>query len=222
MKIVNAKYGLNIDIEENSVDVIIVENPTIMSDMISDLWSQINGGEGSFILSEEEIIKVEKNVDMVINPFFIDMNSRKIIHALYSKLAGVANDFVEEKQQINFEIINAIDRILIKGDYPGVEHNLDFQWEDLLKMYGVKISQEYDNLLLKLTECIKVMANLCGIRVLCLVNIKSYLKDDELKELYLQAHYSKMQLLLIENYEREKQPGEKIFIIDQDGCLIIK
>lgn len=58
--------------------------------------------------------------------------------------------------------------------------------------------------------------------MLCLVNIKAYLNKQELMELYKVAFYNKINLLLIEMAEGEVTGEEKVYIIDNDRCLIVK
>ena len=58
--------------------------------------------------------------------------------------------------------------------------------------------------------------------MLCLVNIKAYLNKQELMELYKVAFYNKINLLLIEMAEGEVTGEERVYIIDNDRCLIVK
>ena len=54
-----------------------------------------------------------------------------------------------------------------------------------------------------------------------LVNIKQYLTENEISELYKLAMYSKIQLVLIEfNMYGKKSEYENIYIIDKDSCII--
>ncbi len=54
-----------------------------------------------------------------------------------------------------------------------------------------------------------------------LVNIKQYLTENEISELYKLAMYSKIQLVLIEfNMYGKKSEYEDIYIIDKDSCII--
>ena len=66
------------------------------------------------------------------------------------------------------------------------------------------------------------MSYICRCRILCLVNIKSYLNDSEIQQLYEMAFYNKMYLLLIEDFEKESKDCEQVYIIDKDLCLIQK
>ena len=61
-----------------------------------------------------------------------------------------------------------------------------------------------------------------GIKVVCLVNIKDYLSDEEILELYLNANYNKIHIVLVESREAKVLSNEKICIIDKDKCIIKK
>ena len=52
------------------------------------------------------------------------------------------------------------------------------------------------------------------------VNIKSFLREEEVKELYKEADYRKVHIILIENTMRDKIINENILIIDKDMCII--
>lgn len=222
MKLVNAKYNLQVEMRENVTDCIIIENPTSMSNIVSELWAQCNGGEGNFILSQEKSLKIEKDMDIVLNPFALDFNSRKITAALYSNLVQSANSYVLEKAHLNSQIIQLLDQIMLDQIYSGIEYNMDFDWNDLFKLYGVKIAREYDSLLEKLVEYVKIMASLCNVKVICFVNLKCYLNQEEILEFIRAVNYNKIQLVLIEAHETERLVDERIYIIDKDNCLIAR
>ncbi|MGP1434525.1 MAG: hypothetical protein ACTTKP_09625 [Catonella sp.] len=49
MKAIYAKYGIELVLEENQVITLVVENPQVMSDMLRDIYRQVNGEEGDGI-----------------------------------------------------------------------------------------------------------------------------------------------------------------------------
>lgn len=222
MKLVNSKLNLNIEMFENVVNILVVENKITLSYVIENIWKQCNGQEGDFALSENKMLKIDKEMEVIINPFDLNFNNKKIISALYSNLSERANDLAEEKSELNSKIINFWDKIILSESYVGIEFALDFSWNDLFKMYNIKIDDNYDSLLSRLTEYIKLITNFCGIKVLCMINIKAYLSEQELSELYTCANHNKIFLILIEASESVKMPNENIFIIDNDDCLIVK
>lgn len=219
MRLVNAIYGLDLTFQENVPEVLVLEEPTIMRDIVHVLWKQCAGEEGAFVLSDSKILKIDKNIEMIINPFALDFQSRKITSALFSKMTVAGNEQVEEKCKINTALINLLDTISSSLNYSGITYQLDFVWADLFKMYGVKIERQ-ENLIIEIIEYMKVFSELCGISVICFVNLKSYLNHNEIMDLYQNAMYNKINLLLIEPFEAEVIGNEHVTIIDKDQCLI--
>lgn len=223
MKLVNGEYGIKIEFAENEANVLVVENRKSMASIVMEFLKQYNGEEGTFVLSDDKTLNISKNIELIVDPFSINFNNKKIINGLYSHLTETGNDcLIEDKSKINELIINILDKLFFQETYIGIEHNLDFQWADLFKFYGVKISEQYDSLLEKIVEYIKVISEFSSVKIIVFVNLKSYLNDEEMEELYTQAFYSKIHLLLIENNEYIKLQQENVIIIDEDNCLIVK
>lgn len=223
MRITNPKYNLIIEMEENRTDVLIVENPRSMVEIVGGLQKQCDGEEGDFVVSENnEIIKLEKNMCIVVNPFKVDFNDRKILNKLYSELKIIGNEYYFEKEEINAKIIQLLDSISTNINYNNIAFNLELEWETLFKLYSIKLEQNTDTFLEKIIEYIKILSGLCSIRILCMINIKDFLQEEELKRLYEMAFYNKIQLLLIESKETKSIDNENIYIIDKDRCLIKK
>ena len=222
MRLVNSRLGLDIELKENTISVLIIENKKEMRYAVESLYNQCNGLEGDFILSDDKVLKMDKCSQIIMNPFSVDFNSKKIINALYSEMSEVANLYVEEKGELNKRIIELMDRILLSMSYSGIEYNIDFAWNEIFKLYGVKLEEQYSGLLEKTIEYIKVLSKLCRIRVLILVNYKAYFTVEELQEIYSQAQYNKVYIFMIESNEEKRIGGENVYIIDKDRCFIVK
>ena len=54
MKLVNSKYNLDIEFEENISNTLVLENKQHMIDVIQNLILQLKGDEGDFVLSAEK------------------------------------------------------------------------------------------------------------------------------------------------------------------------
>ena len=67
---------------------------------------------------------------------------------------------------------------------------------------------------------IKISSELVAIKVFFFVNLRSYLTQDELNELYKMVDYYKVSLILLESIERNERSREKRYIIDKDLCFI--
>ena len=76
MKLVNAITGLSIELCENQVNVIVVESPEVLTTYISEIKRQISGEEGQFVLSDKDVCRIDKMMEIIIDPWTIDFNSR--------------------------------------------------------------------------------------------------------------------------------------------------
>ena len=89
-------------------------------------------------------------------------------------------------------------------------------------MLGIKISNNKEKIIDTIFSLIDVVEYLSIAKLLIFVNIKLYLGNDEIQEVYKYAMYKKVNILLIETGE-EKEPleNEKILYIDSDYDEII-
>ena len=65
MKLVNSKYNLDIEFEENISNTLVLENKQHMIDVIQNLILQLKGDEGDFVLSAEKNVKFDKVVEFI-------------------------------------------------------------------------------------------------------------------------------------------------------------
>lgn len=80
MKLVNSKYNLDIEFEENISNTLVLENKQHMIDVIQNLILQLKGDEGDFVLSSEKNVKFDKVVEFITNPFEIDFNNKNLLN----------------------------------------------------------------------------------------------------------------------------------------------
>lgn len=223
MKLVNYDYNLSFEIDEDKSLVLCIENNEAFSSIVASLWKQNQGEDGAFILSEDnKALRIDKTVDVIINPYNIDFNSRKIRNALYKSLNEKTISYDEEKSSINFLIVYLLDELVLSEQVAGIEYEVDFDWEALFKLYDVRINGEYSTLVEKFTEYIKVLSALTDIRVLCLVNVDSFIDDEKVNYLIKQASYSKISLLFVTSNEKAYPECINKCILDKDLCLIYK
>ena len=222
MKLVNSKYNLDIEFEENISNTLVLENRQHMIDVIQNLILQLKGDEGDFVLSAEKNVKFDKVVEFIANPFEIDFNNKKIVTKLFEQLIAVASECVEEYNFNNGKIVGTLDDICSKIEYYNVEYNLEYEWKSIFKLYNVRIGENYNSLCEKIEEYVKVLADILHIKLLIFLNIKEYLTEEEIDNLQKICFYKKIFLLLIESEERFVLDNEKTFIIDKDRCLIVK
>lgn len=223
MKLVDEKYNLKIAFKENIVHTLVIEKPDYFSDIINQLIRQSEGEAGDFVLSEEnEPVRIDKFLSVLIDPFRIDLNSRKIIHKIYHDLEEIAQDEIERKGQLNSNSVALLDQIIRKSLYDQLIFNFDFEWSDFFKLFHVRVDEEDLSFEEKLAAHIKILAQILNQKILCIVNGHDFYPQTTLKYLVKLAEYQKLNILFIEAREHEQIDGERVTIIDKDRCLIMK
>ena len=160
-------------------------------------------------------------MEVVVNPFALDFEDRRIQKKLYSQLqkAAYGEEMFMDTQKMNAELQSYIFRLEnICGYDIEIDTAMDVQL--VFKALGVKMEGGEYNFTEKLVQYMKIMAELMGKKVLVFVNIRSYLENEQIQELIKNAVYNEISLLFIENIQRYFSKTENYYIIDKDGCEI--
>lgn len=222
MKLVERELGLEIELKENVVPVIVLENVALRLPMIEELYSQVMGKEGNWLLAEnEKSYELAKKMEIILEPFSLEINSKKVKAKLYQDIKKIALDSCfSQGLEVHARICSYLENLLEKIPYP-VKYEEEWNIIELLKAYGVELAEECDNICEKLFNYIKLISQVCEITIFITVNLKLYLTKEQILELYKLAMYNKIQLVLIEfNMFDEKFDCEETYIIDKDGCII--
>ena len=221
MRLVNTYYNIEMNIVENQVIVLSIENQTAYANVVGDLWRQVQGEEGSFVLSENDKIKnLSKEMEVIFNPFSLDCNSKKIISRLYQEMKAQSDNILqEETAELNGIIMRFLDKVIMTVPY-AVKYNCDMDILNVFKMYDVEIDIQTETLLESIIEYIKTVSGICQIDTFVFIDLKRYLTTEELKQLYEFAFYNKINILIIEPVHSEECVGEKCWILDKDLCII--
>lgn len=223
MKLSHPYFEKPIIFEENKINVLIIENQNFFSKIIDELIQQINGYDGRFVLSSNsKQVEIGKSIDLLIDPFTLDFNQKKIINKLYSQLKDYAvdGDYYLDLKILQGEIFHYIESLSQTTPYPLVYVN-DLDVTSIFKMVEIKLDSSYETLVEKLIDYCSIIQELCNISCLVILNLKSFLSDMELEQFYRFISYKKMNILLLENTVRENRfENEILHIIDSDLCEI--
>lgn len=212
--------GIDIHFYENIVNVLVIENQEIFTLFLEKLMSQEDDEAGILLSEEETKLPIGKWVEIIHSPFFLDLNSKKILSHLYQEIKVISDtEFTEEVENINSAIVSYLDHLLLKVPYP-ITFNLELDVLAMFKQYEVRMEQNQLPLCERLLNYMQLIQLLCGVKLIVLVNIKSYLSNAQLQEIYKTAFYNKIQLLLLESSEKDVLSEEKYCIIDKDKCVI--
>lgn len=216
-------FFLPIEFEENISQTLIIENPKDFSELIYELRKQINGEDGKWVLSQNgEPINITKKCEMIIDPFSVDLNERKLLTALYSMLEKEiqTTELLLEWNTVYPFLVNKMDKLISSADYM-LSYKNDIEIKDFFKIMNLQFLSDTTDFFEKLLDYLRLAHEVLNVELFIFVNIKGFLNESQLHFLKEQSMYQKFQILLIESYDNEmRMSAEKVTIIDKDSCVI--
>ena len=222
MKLVHSDFKYQITLPDKKASEWVLESPALFSKYLYELYGETNGAEGKFVLSDEtEEIDIAKYVELVMTPFEVDCNDRRILKKLYSDLSTLAyesesflatQDMLQKLQAYFYDLEQKI-------GYP-LEIDDEIDISAIWKAMNVRVEDYADNVLEKICQYIKIVTEVLHKKVFVFVNFRSYLTDEQLEQLIELAIYNEVKLLFIENCQRDFLEQCTYCVIDKDECQV--
>ncbi|MEG1142104.1 MAG: type II-A CRISPR-associated protein Csn2 [Clostridia bacterium] len=199
----------DIDFDENYINVLEIENKKMFTQFIYSLNRLINYTEESeeiILLDGNKKLSICKEVMLVYDLFNININEGKILKILYQ---DIEYQYKLEHAEINLlekfsDIIKNINYITLNYDFE-FEYKREITIKELLKAISFKFNNNYyDNPFDNIIAIFDLIATFKLYKVIILVNIKCYFKEEELIEIYKAAKHRNLNLLIIEPIVDEK------------------
>lgn len=223
MKLLLKKLNTLFKFEEGKINLLILEDAQLFLSTIEDLYAQCNGECAHYILSEEETeISFSKSIEMITDYINLDLNDKRIMSKIMATLSKNAQDaeYYLLTNDIMAKVEKYLDNLEQSVSFPLTYKQMDIS--ALLKSVSVKCEKIYDTMSEKIIYYMKVCSEFCKTKLFILINLKLFLKKEELIALYRDIVYNKFNVLLIETIEMKNIPDlENVMIIDQSFCEII-
>ena len=201
------------------VNTAVIENQKLFCSLISDIALQIEGFNGTAVLSDgDRILNFAKNAELLTAFVPFELNKKSLINKIASALEreSVNPDNYNETMQLMAEIEKYLDVLAESFDC-----NLAFSKvtpSSVIKSAGIEIVDDYDSIAEKVIDYMELVREFDCNKLFITVNMRSYI-DDHDAELFMKTcidhEYS---LLMIENTEYKRLPFEKRITIDSDLC----
>lgn len=220
MKLKINGFSNEMEFKEDKVSVLVIKDTKCFTNIIQKLNDKIEGTDFDdiFLLdNNNEELKIQKEICMVTDLFNIDYNSKKILGKLYEKISeNIENSDNTVLQDLLVKIRKCIvDEI---NEFPfefTMSDNIDIV--NMLKLYSLKIdNSSYETVLEKIEFLIDLNSTLNLFNIIAIPNLKLYLSNEELVELYKYSLYNNVKLLLIEKNVTKKLEYEHILVIDEN------
>ena len=202
-------FGLNnkISLEEGNINVLEIYNKKLFYNLITILNESDNSMEDNQIvlMQNNERVSIGKNVFVLTDIFNIDFNSKKILNKLYSTLIeNIKNRQDDELENITLKLRNYLIEEINELPFEfSIKSELELN--DLLKAFELKIDTMcYTTIVEKIEFITDIISTLKIATILVIPNLKIYLDENELLEIYKYSIYNNVQLLVIENSNSEE------------------
>ena len=224
MKIINNNWQRQIVLEDNLIHTIVFENKKYYRESILELIRQHKGYEGNFILSNNnKEVSFDKNSYFISDLFNIDINNKKIITKVYGELLRNALDNIAEYNKI-ISYIREYFETLVFNNNLDLEYNDEIEANSLLKLGDFKIQIGESNYLEKLIKFLKVLVELCNIKVIFIVGLYRVFSVEEVGKIYKEVCLNKINIINIESEQQGIKKSdcynELVYIFDKDNCEI--
>lgn len=212
----------NIILTEDKIVVLEVENPKVFVNIIRDVIEQVFPAREIAFEENNSVVK-SKDMICVIDHIGFDISTKTLLTKIYKHIENTLNIDLSCKAQYE-QLVNEFRNNLLKL-FVDIDIDFDSENAEIKDALGIiKLIPMFDSesILDKLLQYINICAELKLCKIIVLVNAKSYLNVDELKQLYIHSLYKKQTLVLLENVHREQLlENERKVFIDNDFCDII-
>lgn len=208
-------------LEETTVYAVILESPLLMRQFIESLDAQINFDKGPFVLSDgQKTVPLAKYLELIVNPFAVDINQRKILTKVHQELEknAVREDMYQRTVEIRRYLHNYLQELLMTVDYP-LEYNFDFSLGKLLAPVGVQFAME-DSLPGRIVQYIDLCSRLFGLKIFVLYQFSCIFSAEEMQCFIRDMQYRKLSIILLETAAPDNIPFDKILAVDNDLCIV--
>lgn len=223
IRLVNEPLSILLEDIDTKFNILVIESKTLLSKTIQDFYSQLNDEYGDFVLSvEDKPITIKNNLELIINPFTLDINNRKILAAI-QKLA--VEEAVNESNYIETNsVLTILENYAQKIAYSfngNIVPKSEITSEALIKMISYQVDTYCTSFIGNIYEYLLNSKRYLKTKVFCFVNLFNYIENSQIAELIKSCMDYEIPVFFIEASDLDFNSIHcKKTIIDADLCHI--
>ena len=224
MKLMYQDSTLDFEVSSDKVTVISFENCKVFRRMVTELDIQCDGGEGPWILNDNnKAFNLDKYGHIILNPLYVDINSKALLTKLQNQLSKEALLMTEEVA----DIVNRLHAFYypLEFGYPlSIQHKLEIGTAELIKLGSFNFEFNRTGDIMDFMSYIEVVDTLLSPMVYIMVNLDLVLNDDEINAFYHNMLSRQLRLVCLTTGSFVKENLDKSlingYILDNDFCVI--
>lgn len=221
MRFSSSRLSRSIEINESFVSSIVIENGAVFRGLVEDIVNEIEYGGEELILSKDgEAIPFAKSVELIKEFVPFTLNKKRLQGLLMKRVEKYAltGENFDTTQNLLAEIRRFLSSLLLEIPHSVATAGLSVS--SLLKAADMTFEEEDASLIDLIIDYFRLIREFLGERIFILVNLRSYLTDDEMSSFLKVAVSEKFLLVLIDSSARQLLPDERRLIVDADFCEI--
>lgn len=221
MKLAYPEWHGIIEWKEHSFCSLVLEHPKLLLDFLMDLKMQIEKLDGRAVLSENDVpIEISQHMELITDFVFFDLNKKSLITKIITALDKMAKGEVFYERTLAF--LSSVENYV--GDLC-MEFDADIACEiptvtAILKSVGLHIETESTSLAENIYTYMKLVREFDRDKLFVFLNLRSFLKQDELEQFMKTVVDHDFKVLLVDNYAYPLLKNEHRLLIDKDLCEI--
>ena len=206
--------------DEESVPLLVVENPKALRRLLETMQGEACSGDGDVVFSDGiKPFDAAKAVELITDPLSLDFSAKQLATKLTQAAMETGEDFSERLYEITTMLNDVASQIALNMDYDVTFSELD-NFTELLKM--MKFHPDAEDLPLheRLMEYMRLSRGLLGKKVFVVYGLFELLGAEEFDYLLAEVTGRKFNVLLVEAHQPEPTEHVQTVIVDKDLCIL--
>lgn len=224
MKLMYQDSILEFEVLRDKVTVVSFENRKVFRRMVTELDIQCDSGVGPRILNDnDKAFNLDKYSHIILNPLYVDVNSKSLLTKLQNQLTKEALLMTEEVA----DIVNRLHAFYysLEFGYPlSIQHKMEMGAAEIIKLGSFNFEFNRKGDVMDLMSYIEVVDTLLSPMIFIMVNLDLVLNDDEINAFYQNMLSRQLRLVCFTtgSFNREALDKSLInrYILDNDFCII--
>lgn len=215
---------LEFEVLRDKVTVVSFENRKVFRRMVTELDIQCDSGVGPWILNDnDKAFNLDKYSHIILNPLYVDVNSKSLLTKLQNQLTKEALLMTEEVA----DIVNRLHAFYysLEFGYPlSIQHKMEMGAAEIIKLGSFNFEFNRKGDVMDLMSYIEVVDTLLSPMIFIMINLDLVLNDDEINAFYHNMLSRQLRLVCFTtgSFNREALDKSLInrYILDNDFCII--
>lgn len=209
------------DFDGAYVNAVVVENPDFYRHLLCDLYDQMQGAEGKFVLSDKgKTLPIAKWVELVDNCVHFELNRKSLLTRICAAMeqTAVSDSFFLKTAELLGMLESYVDALAF--ELPGDIVCEKCTVSGILRGVGISLRDDYKDPLERLFDFVELVREFDRDKLFVLVGLRSFFSDDQAEAFLKTVLDHRYHVLLLDCIAREKLLHEKRLTIDIDLCEI--